>query len=439
MMMMNHDWCCARSHPTASMRRRRRCAFIGFLLPTLINCQLCVIGSIVFLEKASSFSFCVRCHRHSNTRISTTGTSSSSSSSTSTASPWQHPTTLLRSTMGQPDTAATATTTTSTSTSTAATTTKSTFQTLSLVESIIPAGFPMQQHGTPVGAVILPGPCIETFSKECQAVFPELKNLRFRGVETKHYDYDYCKPTTTTTTTTTISSRKAAAAATTTTNAEDDGGAATDGTVDATVALASYKAIHLQTEVAASLVDGDAPSLVDFISRNGGSFLPGVRMKRKITKTKTKSTTNAKSTTKVTTQQQKQRRINQHSSNDEQLHVLLDENGNETISSSTTRTTTAAAARSSKFTFVELFAGVGGFRLDLEPLGGSCVLASEKDAMACAFYRRHFHSDLMMILPLSMAIAIVPSSSRETFSTLSLPTFHPPIRKAALRIAALIY
>lgn len=214
----------------------------------------------------------------------------------------------------------------------------------------------MQQHGTPVGAVILPGPCIEAFYKECQERFPEIKNLRFRGVENC-----VCEPTT---------SREA-----TETHADD----AT--TVDARVAVPSYKAIHLQTEVAASLVDGDAPSLVDFISRNGGNFLPGVRMKRNTKTTKTKSTTH-----------KQQRRINHHSSNDEQL--LLDEN--EKISSSsttTTKSTTSAAAKSSKFTFVELFAGVGGFRLGLEPLGGSCVLASEKDAMACAFYRRHFGDD----------------------------------------------
>jgi DNA (cytosine-5)-methyltransferase 1 len=45
------------------------------------------------------------------------------------------------------------------------------------------------------------------------------------------------------------------------------------------------------------------------------------------------------------------------------------------------------------FTFVELFAGIGGFRLGLEAIGGSCVLASERNANACTIYRRHFHQN----------------------------------------------
>lgn len=44
------------------------------------------------------------------------------------------------------------------------------------------------------------------------------------------------------------------------------------------------------------------------------------------------------------------------------------------------------------FTFAELFAGIGGFRLGLEPLGGRCVFANEIDPYACAQYRRHFDS-----------------------------------------------
>lgn len=39
------------------------------------------------------------------------------------------------------------------------------------------------------------------------------------------------------------------------------------------------------------------------------------------------------------------------------------------------------------FKFAELFAGIGGFRMALEPLGGRCELASEIDAAACSVYR----------------------------------------------------
>ena len=159
----------------------------------------------------------------------------------------------------------------------------------------------MQKHGTPVGAVVLPGPCIESFHRECQMVFPEIKNLQFRGVEP----------------------------ATNKTNG---------------YACKTCKTIHLQTEVVASILDGDAPSLVEFIHRNDGQFLPGVR----------------------------KRRDTRHSE------------------ARTPREGISARPPPGKFTFVELFAGVGGFRLGLEPIGGSCVLASERDEVACAFYRRHF-------------------------------------------------
>ena len=43
-----------------------------------------------------------------------------------------------------------------------------------------------------------------------------------------------------------------------------------------------------------------------------------------------------------------------------------------------------------RFTFAEVFAGVGGFRLGLEPLGGRCVFASEIDEAARDTYAANF-------------------------------------------------
>lgn len=43
------------------------------------------------------------------------------------------------------------------------------------------------------------------------------------------------------------------------------------------------------------------------------------------------------------------------------------------------------------FTFVDLFAGIGGIRLGLEANGGECVYSVEWDRFACTTYRAHFH------------------------------------------------
>ncbi|MDU5226551.1 MAG: DNA cytosine methyltransferase, partial [Streptococcus sp.] len=43
-----------------------------------------------------------------------------------------------------------------------------------------------------------------------------------------------------------------------------------------------------------------------------------------------------------------------------------------------------------KFTFIDLFAGIGGFRLALESLGGECVFSSEIDKFAAETYYNNF-------------------------------------------------
>jgi len=53
----------------------------------------------------------------------------------------------------------------------------------------------------------------------------------------------------------------------------------------------------------------------------------------------------------------------------------------------------ASSGDGARFRYVELFAGIGGFRSALEPLGGRCVLAVEIDAGARAIYRDNFHEE----------------------------------------------
>lgn len=45
---------------------------------------------------------------------------------------------------------------------------------------------------------------------------------------------------------------------------------------------------------------------------------------------------------------------------------------------------------SEKFTFVDLFSGIGGFRIALEDLGGKCLGYSEIDPDAIEVYQRNF-------------------------------------------------
>ena len=46
----------------------------------------------------------------------------------------------------------------------------------------------------------------------------------------------------------------------------------------------------------------------------------------------------------------------------------------------------------SKFTFIDLFAGIGGFRIPLEELGGKCLGYSEIDKDAIKVYQKNFIS-----------------------------------------------
>lgn len=46
-----------------------------------------------------------------------------------------------------------------------------------------------------------------------------------------------------------------------------------------------------------------------------------------------------------------------------------------------------------EFTFIDLFAGIGGFRLALEKIGGKCVFSSEIDDHACEMYQANFGDD----------------------------------------------
>lgn len=51
------------------------------------------------------------------------------------------------------------------------------------------------------------------------------------------------------------------------------------------------------------------------------------------------------------------------------------------------------ASRTGDFTFVELFAGMGGFRVALDKMGGQCVFASEIDRFCVENYQRNFDGD----------------------------------------------
>ena len=50
-----------------------------------------------------------------------------------------------------------------------------------------------------------------------------------------------------------------------------------------------------------------------------------------------------------------------------------------------------------KFTFVDLFSGIGGFRIGLEKLGGQCVGFSEIDKQAIEVYKQNFNTKILTL------------------------------------------
>ena len=83
----------------------------------------------------------------------------------------------------------------------------------------------------------------------------------------------------------------------------------------------------------------------------------------------------------------------------------------------------AAPAATPRFTFVELFAGIGGFRVGLEAIGGQCVFASEIDPWARQTYARNFgrrsHNHAFSVSTVSSASSPSSSSSSSPSSSSS--------------------
>ena len=47
----------------------------------------------------------------------------------------------------------------------------------------------------------------------------------------------------------------------------------------------------------------------------------------------------------------------------------------------------------SKFTYIDLFAGIGGIRIPFDELGGNCVFSSEIDNSAKKMYKANFNEE----------------------------------------------
>lgn len=66
--------------------------------------------------------------------------------------------------------------------------------------------------------------------------------------------------------------------------------------------------------------------------------------------------------------------------------------------------------QTSKFTFIDLFAGIGGFRLALQNLGGSCIFSSEWDVYSKQTYKANFGKLPFGDITLSETKAAIPKS-----------------------------
>ncbi|EJK67164.1 hypothetical protein THAOC_11838 [Thalassiosira oceanica] len=110
--------------------------------------------------------------------------------------------------------------------------------------------------------------------------------------------------------------------------------------------------VHLPPSVATALDDGD-PRLLEFLSEHQGVYHPGIRRHREDARNLSRS-------------------------------ALI---GDYVLPKPLPRDYDNEA---SSFTYAELFAGIGGFRLGLDAIGGKCAYANEIDPYACSAYRRNF-------------------------------------------------
>jgi hypothetical protein len=60
------------------------------------------------------------------------------------------------------------------------------------------------------------------------------------------------------------------------------------------------------------------------------------------------------------------------------------------------------------FRYCELFAGIGGFRIALDALGGQCVFASEIDQGAAETYQNNF-GERPVTLTLTLTLTLTPN------------------------------